>query len=884
MSQFNSFTKFAKNTLILSQKEMQKLGDARVQTHHLLLGILCQPKCMAAFVLRNFGITYDNAYRIATDLKTKEAGESAAAGDSVFSEFAQSAIEQAAHAALDYGHPMVDSEHILYAILQHQNSGVNHVLRSLMVQPDHILQKLDTYFAQSREQMPPKEDMGRKKSGSATIQMGNIQDPAQLEKVLSGIHEMILSMGMEAQISDGNGNLNMPNQKNSKNGQRTTRQGKKKLALDYFCTDFTDLAAEGKLDKIVGRDKEIARAIRILSRRSKNNPILLGDPGVGKTAIVEGLAQKIMAGDVPDSLVDKRVLSLSMSNLVAGTKYRGEFEERLKRVIEEAAEAENDVILFIDEIHTIIGAGSAEGSLDAANILKPALSRGQVQVIGATTIDEHKKHIEKDAALARRFQAVDVPEPTIAEAIEILSGAKVVYEDFHNVNIDQKAVESAVKLSARYISDRFLPDKAFDLLDEAAAAKSLTNRTNGKEIRDLRKKISTIQKRKEKAVANQNYEKANEMHLQEQEIQEAINTLKKGRQNKSKRKSISDLDVAKVLEAATDIPVSAMMEGEIKHLLELEKHLQKHVIAQEKAITHIAESVRRSRMGLQNPNRPLGAFLFLGPTGVGKTELVKQLAREVYLDEKALIKLDMSEFNESHTSSRLTGTTPGYVGYEEGGQLTERVRRKPYSIILLDEIEKAHPQVHNLLLQIMEDGELTDGKGRKVNFRNTIIVLTSNVGAKRFQKNANSIGFADSKVDEEIHEHEYEIITKDVQKDLRKTFSAEFLNRLDDVVMFRPLDRDAIKQIAKLEIGKLEKRLRDRNIKLKVPSGVITKIAEKSFKPENGAREVRRTVSQMIEHPLVEAIMRNKVKNGQTINLRIQKGKDTVSFTKSEAK
>ncbi len=861
MSHFDSFTHFAKNTLILSQEEMRRLGESQVQTHHLLLGILRQPKSLGGQILRNFGVTYENAFRVAEELKTKQEPEESTviAGENIFSPFAQKVIEIAAQTALDFGHSLVDSEHILYALLKQKDSGAIQILETLMVRPEQVTEHLEHLF----------RNHSTDKSVSSPASNSN-----QIEQFLQGLHGILVGMtvGMQEEMP-GSGGQFMADNLDERVGESAPRKSrKKKLALDYFCTDFTDMAENGKIDHIIGRDKEIQRVVQILSRKTKNNPVLLGDPGVGKTAIIEGLAQRIVDGKVPDSLVDKRVLSLSMSNLVAGTKYRGEFEERLKRIIEEASSAENEVILFIDELHTIIGAGSAEGSLDAANILKPSLSRGLIQVIGATTVEEYRKHVEKDAALARRFQPVDVPEPSTEQAIQILKGLREHYEKYHIVKITDKAVEAAVKLSARYINDRFLPDKALDILDEACASKSIANKANGKEIRDLRQKLSLTQKQKEAAVLAQNYEKANQLHQEEQRLQLAIQTMKTRKTSGQTPKRISDLDIAKMLEQMTNIPLSALMDSEVEHLKSLEQILQAKIVGQEKAISEISKSIRRSRMGLQNPARPLGVFLFLGPTGVGKTELVKQLAKQVYHDENALVKVDMSEFSSGHTGSRLVGAPAGYVGHEEGGDLTEKIRRKPYSIVLFDEIEKAHREVHNMLLQIFEDGYLTDGKGRKISFRNTIVVMTSNVGAKRFQQKANSIGFADSDQDLAAHEHDFEIAAEDVRKDLKEVFSPEFINRLDSVVIFHPLNRESIKKIVELQIKELQERLKEKNITLSVGGSVINSLAKASYHPESGARQVRRVLSDKLENPLAEALLEMKTKNGADLKV----GYDTM--------
>lgn len=875
-SHFDSFTPFARNTLILAQEEMRTLGEKQVQTQHLLLGLLRQPKSMASDILKNFGVTHENAFRICEELKgvdEKEKKETL----NVFSPFAEKVVEAAAQATLDFGHTMVDSEHILYALIRQKNSGAVHVLRTLMVRPEQIIQYLEELF---------------KKTNDAASKPEKNADQQNIESLLDGLQSILV--GISARPGDdktGGGGQFAPGQEmfggmenaSHPTGAGESRPGRiKKLALDYFCDDFTEQAREGKLDTIIGRDIEIERTIQILSRKTKNNPVLLGDPGVGKTAIAEGLAQQIASGKVPDSLMDKRVLCLSMANLVAGTKYRGEFEERLKRIIEEASASDNEVILFIDELHTIIGAGSSEGSLDAANILKPALSRGQIQVVGATTVDEYRKHVEKDSALARRFQAVNVPEPTEEQANQILKGLRPHFQDYHAVNITDEAVEAAVTLSIRYIPDRFLPDKAIDLIDEACAAKGLTNRLNGKEIREVRKKLTDTQQKKEQAVLTQNYEKANKLHQTETELEEKIRKMKTKKVSGKARKNVEKEDIAHVLELTTGIPVAKLVGSDLDNLKTLEKVLEKKIAGQNPAIETISRAIRRSRLGLQNPNRPLGAFLFLGPTGVGKTELVRQLAKEVYNDEKSLIKIDMSEFSQPHTGSRLVGSTAGYVGHEDGGELTEKVRRRPHSIVLFDEIEKAHKDVHNMLLQIFEDGNLTDGKGRTVSFRNCVIILTSNIGANRFQQNANSIGFGATKTDLAESESEFKSISDDVQKDLKKTFTPEFLNRLDATVIFKPLDRDSIKSIVKFQIQEFQKRLNDKKIKLQIGGSVINALAKVSYNPEFGAREVRRVLADRVETPLAEAIIAGEISDNNEYIMSHDAKKKVCTF--SEAK
>ena len=872
MGHFDSFTHFAKNTIILAQKEMETQKDAQIKTQHLLLGILKQTNSTAGAILKNFGITYENTSLIAKELneamkKTKEQGtETPKTNRPLLSPFAQKAIESAAQTALDFGHPMVDSEHLLYALVKQKESGAIHLFKNLMVNPEHLASYLENLFQQ-----------GDKHQNSKSNVMLAPQNPQQMESLLNGLQGMFMDMNQEKNTAGQFAGMDQ-----QKGGTTQQTQKNKKMALDYFCRDLTEEAQQDKLDKIIGRDKEITRVVQILARKTKNNPLLLGDPGVGKTAIIEGLAQRIMDGTVSDGLLDKRVFSLSMSDLVAGTKYRGEFEERLKRVVEEASNIENEVILFIDELHTIIGTGSAEGSLDAANILKPALSRGTVQIIGATTIEEYKKYIEKDAALSRRFQSVDVPETTVNETIEILKGVAPHYETYHSVKISPEAIIAAVKLSQRYINDRFLPDKAFDTLDEACTLKSTGIRKNGKNIRELRKKVANVVKQKEEAVIAQDYEKANKLHKKELTLTEELKKLKSQKQTGKQIKKVEEKDIATIIEQMTGVPTTTLVNDEISQLQNLEATLSQKVIGQTHAVSQISKAIRRARIGIQNPNRPLGAFLFMGPTGVGKTELVKQLAQEVYHNPEALIKIDMSEFSAGHSTSRLVGTTAGYVGYDNGGQLTDKIRRKPYSIVLFDEIEKAHKDVHNLLLQILEDGILTDGKGRKVSFKNTIIILTSNIGAERFQKQANLIGFTDSEKDITQHKQDFEIAKEDVLKDLKQSFSAEFVNRLDGTIVFQPLDKEAIKEILKIQIKELETRLEEKQIKLNYGGALINTLAKLSYHPESGAREVRRIISEKIEMPLVEELVHESMKQTTSLRVSFDSQKAHCTFTKEK--
>ena len=631
--------------------------------------------------------------------------------------------------------------------------------------------------------------------------------------------------------------------------------------LNQFGKDLTFEASEGKLDPIIGREEEIDRIIQILSRRTKNNPCLIGEPGVGKTAVVEGLAEKVIAGEVPENLKNKRVVTLDISSIVAGAKYRGDFEERLKKCLQEIKKAGN-VILFIDEIHTIVGAGAAEGAIDAANILKPLLARAEIQVIGATTLNEYRKYIEKDAALERRFQPVLVGEPTVEEAIQILTGIRDKYEAHHKVEITDSAIKAAVELSSRYVNDRYLPDKAIDLMDEAASRVKLNSLTAPKEVKKIEEKINEIVKEKEDAINTQNFEKAAKLRDKEQKEREKLEKVKLEwtQKNQITAATVTENEIAEVISKWTNIPVNKLTEAETAKLRKLEEELHKRVIGQDAAITAVSKAVRRGRVGLKDPKRPIGSFIFLGPTGVGKTETCKALAECLFGDENSMIRVDMSEYMEKHTVAKLIGSPPGYVGYEEGGQLTEKVRRKPYAVILFDEIEKAHPDVFNILLQILEDGRLTDSQGRMVDFKNTVIIMTSNVGARNITEQK-TIGFNNT----ENKEKNYEQIKGDVMNELKKAFRPEFLNRIDEIIVFKPLDEMEIEKIVEIMIKSSTGRLAEREISIEVTENMKKHIAKKGFDPAYGARPLRRAIQSLIEDTLAEEILDGKVKNGDSV-------------------
>lgn len=650
--------------------------------------------------------------------------------------------------------------------------------------------------------------------------------------------------------------------------------------LDSLARDLTAIAREDSLDPVIGRSKEIQRVIEVLSRRTKNNPVLIGEPGVGKTAIAEGLAQQIVHNEVPETLRDKRVMTLDMGTVVAGTKYRGEFEDRLKKVMDEIRQAGN-IILFIDELHTLIGAGGAEGAIDASNILKPSLARGELQCIGATTLDEYRKYIEKDAALERRFQPIQVDEPTIDESIQILKGLRDRYEAHHRVSITDEAIEAAVKLSDRYIADRFLPDKAIDLIDEAGSKVRLRSFTTPPNLKELELKLEEVRKEKDAAVQSQEFEKAAALRDTEQKLREQLEETKKSWKAKQGRENseVTVDDIALVVSSWTGVPVTKLAQTETERLLHLEEILHSRVIGQEEAVLAVAKAVRRARAGLKDPKRPIGSFIFLGPTGVGKTELARALAEAMFGDEDAMIRIDMSEYMEKHSTSRLVGSPPGYVGFEEGGQLTEKVRRKPYSVVLLDEIEKAHPDVFNILLQVLDDGRLTDSKGRTVDFSNTIVIMTSNVGADALKRNK-SVGFTI----QDTVEADYKDMKDKVLEELKKAFRPEFLNRVDETIVFHSLEKKHLNEIVTLMAKELSDRLKEHHIELVLTDAAKEKVAEKGYDPEYGARPLRRSIQKNIEDRLSEEMLKGNIKEGQKVLVDVKDGEFTfASVAESEA-
>ena len=810
------FTRQAKAALKLAESTARSWKHSYIGTEHILVGLLDEQEGTAGKILEEFGVDREKLESLITKL-IAPSGVPVAEKSAGYSPRAQKVREQAVKEAEKQKEDLAGTEHLLLAMLKETDCVGTRLLYTMGVN----IQKLY----------------------SAVLAAAGIDTNAIPEE------------------------LQMPKNQKGKQGSTTP-------TLDQYSRDLTAMAADGNLDPVVGRDKEIARLIQILSRRTKNNPCLVGEPGVGKTAIVEGLAQRIISSMVPESVKNKRVVVLDLSGMVAGSKYRGEFEERIRNVINEVR-SNQGILLFIDELHTIIGAGGAEGALDASNILKPSLSRGEIQLIGATTLEEYRKYIEKDAALERRFQPVTVEEPSEEETIEILKGLRPYYEKHHGVVIEDSALEAAVKMSERYINDRFLPDKAIDIIDEAASKVRLGGYRMAPEVDAMELELHEIQKDKEKAVKQADLSLAKELQARQREIETEISKYKEKEERRNKRKKISvtEASVADIISDWTKIPVQRLTEGETKRLARLEKELHKRVIGQEEAVKAVAQAVKRGRVGLKDPNRPIGSFLFLGPTGVGKTELSKALAEAVFGSEQAMIRVDMSEYMEKHSVSKLIGSPPGYVGYDEGGQLSEKVRRNPYSVLLFDEIEKAHPDVFNILLQVLDDGHITDAHGRKVDFKQTIIIMTSNAGAQAIIE-PKKLGFLSNNDEKQ----DYERMKSGVMEEVRRLFKPEFLNRIDEIMGFHPLNKTHIKKIVNIMLKTLEKRCKEQlDIQLKITESVRDFLAEAGFDSKYGARPLRRAIQTKLEDPMANALLEGTIKRGDTV--RIQLHQKEIRFT-----
>jgi len=822
---FDRFSNNAKQVLSAAQEIAQRTGSNVIDTDHVLLSILQKKSGTAYDVLLSFGVDFERIEMVSNFMPINDIHLKKGTG---ISDDLKYALEQAILIARKNNHFYLGTEHLLYGILLNQGFLAYQMIQNLDVKPELIKKNLEELF----------------KTSAQAMQGGELDGDTGIDGV----------------------------------------KKHKGTALEKYTVDLTEEAFSGKLDPIVGREKEIERVVHILSRRTKNNPVLIGDPGVGKTAIVEGLAQRIITGDVPVKLKNKKIYSLDLGSLIAGTKFRGEFEDRLKKLLNEL-EKDRSSILFIDEVHTIIGAGSAEGSLDASNMLKPSLSRGRITCIGATTVDEYRKNIEKDAAFERRFQTVLVEEPSIEDTVQILKGIAKNYEDFHQVVVEPEAITLAAKLSHRYIADRFLPDKAIDLLDEASSSVVIREKVGEDEgIKKLEIKLKNTLEGKNEAIKNQDFELAAELRDQENFIKEEIEKRRLSRADipRENRVIVTIHDIARVVSIWTGIPVSKLIESDKNRFTHLEEILKKRIVGQDEAISSISQAIRRSRAGIANPNRPIGSFIFLGPTGVGKTELAKVLASEIYERDDALIKIDMSEFMERHNVSRLIGAPAGYIGYDDGGKLTEQVRKKPYSIILFDEIEKAHPEVFNLLLQILEDGYLTDAKGRRVDFRNTVIILTSNIGINDFSRVA-SMGFRAEGVNGSTGSplEEYDKIKTTVLDQMKKKFNPEFLNRLDNIIVFKPLGQKEIIQIVAINLQELKTRvLAEKNIKLEFSKKLVDWIASNGYDPEYGARPVRRLIANEVEDKLASQIISGGIEEGESVRIDYKNNK--VVFEKKK--
>ena len=811
-----------------------------------------------------------------------------------FTDDAQRVLSLAQEAALELGHDYVGTEHVLIGLTKVKNGVAAKALEELGLVTEDIFEAVEEHVGRGNKKatsiyMTPRvkhvlelaiqvaNHMNHNYVGTEHILLGLLSDG-------SGVAVAILrAMNIRSNdVVEAIRSILGSNKGSNNGGQEGINSNNDLGELSDFATDLNESAKQGKIDPVIGRDMEIQRVIQILSRRTKNNPVLIGEPGVGKTAIAEGLAQRIVTGNVPEILRNKRIISLSIGSMLAGAKYRGEFEERLKKAIDEVQQ-HDDMIIFIDEIHTLVGAGATEGAMDAANILKPALARGEFQVIGATTLDEYKKHIEKDAALERRFQPVQVGEPNEEDALEILKGLRDRYEAFHKAKITDEALTAAVSLSSRYITDRFLPDKAIDVVDEAASKVRMKVFSAAPDVKALEDRLNTVKKEKEAAVTSQDFEKAAKLRDEEQSLVKEIGDKKSIAKEKSDQKLIvTEEDIAAVVAQWTGIPVAKIAEEESATLLHLEEELHKRVVGQDEAVTAVAKAVRRARAGLKDPKRPIGSFLFLGPTGVGKTELARALASSLFGDESAMIRLDMSEYMEKHTVSRLVGAPPGYVGYEEGGQLTDAVRRKPYSVVLLDEVEKAHADFFNILLQVLDDGRLTDSQGRTVDFRNTVIIMTSNLGAKALHKNSPELGFLAPKKSESSTNQSNSIDFKEAKKSVmdavKRHFRPEFLNRIDEMIVFQPLTEEDLQQIVSILMSDVTKRLKERELQLEITAEAMQLLVKEGSDFTMGARPLKRAIQRLIEDPVSDLILKGDATEGKTIKADVKDNEIVVSI------
>lgn len=810
------FTDDAQRVLSFAQETALELGHDYVGTEHVLIGLTKVKNGVAAKALEELGIVTEDIFEAVEE----QVGRGNKKATSIYmTPRVKHVLELAVQVANRMNHNYVGTEHILLGLLSDGGGVAVGILRAMNIRTDDIVEAIRHILGSSSN-----GDDGRQEGANNNGDLGDLTD---------------------------------------------------------FATDLNESAKQGKIDPVIGRDTEIQRVIQILSRRTKNNPVLIGEPGVGKTAIAEGLAQRIVTGNVPEILRNKRIISLSIGSMLAGAKYRGEFEERLKKAIDEVQQ-HDDMIIFIDEIHTLVGAGATEGAMDAANILKPALARGEFQVIGATTLDEYKKHIEKDAALERRFQPVQVGEPNEEDALEILKGLRDRYEAFHKAKITDEALKAAVTLSSRYITDRFLPDKAIDVVDEAASKVRMKVFSAAPDVKALEDRLNTVKKEKEAAVTSQDFEKAAKLRDEEQSLVKEIDDKKSVAKEESEQKLVvTEDDIAAVVAQWTGIPVAKIADEESQTLLHLEEELHKRVVGQDDAVTAVAKAVRRARAGLKDPKRPIGSFLFLGPTGVGKTELARALASSLFGDESAMIRLDMSEYMEKHTVSRLVGAPPGYVGYEEGGQLTDAVRRKPYSVILLDEVEKAHADFFNILLQVLDDGRLTDSQGRTVDFRNTVIIMTSNLGAKALHKNSSELGFLAPKKSESSTNQSNSIDFKEAKKSVmdavKRHFRPEFLNRIDEMIVFRPLTEEDLKHIVSILMSDVTKRLKERELQLEITSEAMQLLVKEGSDFTMGARPLKRAIQRLIEDPVSDLILKGDVTEGKTIKVDVKDNEIVVS-------